>query len=165
MKGNKVLLVKLYLFHNQFIEKNRTFIVDQDKSSSMTPFLFNRELDYQYLDAKFQDDLYQAREVIGSFCETLDMELNILESALEQERYAAFLRVSQRLTKGMQVMGLMKEIEWVQRLRSHFALNGVNDIFKKNARSLSERLVELNSLFIIEQQRLELHLEQRLRHS
>lgn len=78
-------------------------------------FLFNRELDYQFLDAKFQDDLYLAREVIGSWCETLDMELNILESALEQERYAAFLRVSQRLTSGMQLVGLIDEIAWIQR--------------------------------------------------
>jgi hypothetical protein len=131
----------------------------------MMTFLFNRELDYQFLDAKFQDDLYLAREVIGSWCETLDMELNILESALEQERYAAFLRVSQRLTSGMQLVGLIDEIAWIQRLRSHFAFNGVNEAFKKNASLLSERLYELNSLFIIEQQRIESHLEQKLRHS
>jgi len=131
----------------------------------MPPFLFNRELDYQFLDAKFSNDLYLARDVIGSFCETLDMELGIIESALEQERYAAFLRVSKRLTPVMEVMGLTAEIQSVHQLRSHFALNGVSEMFKKGATSLTYRLSELNSLFLIEQQRLEMHLEQRLRHS
>jgi len=103
----------MHPFHYQPIGKMLTFNVDHDKTSPMPPFLFNRELDYQFLDAKFSNDLYLARDVIGSFCETLDMELGIIESALEQERYAAFLRVSKRLTPVMEVMGLTAEIQSV----------------------------------------------------
>ncbi len=131
----------------------------------MTSFFFNRELDYQYLDSKFKDDLYLAREVIGSFCETMDMDLQVIENALDQRRYPVFLRVCQRLTSGLEMMGLMKEIEYIQVLRSHFALKGACEEFHTESVNLLNKLYDLNSLFVIEQQRLEVHLEQRLRHN
>jgi HPt (histidine-containing phosphotransfer) domain-containing protein len=125
----------------------------------MNTFRFHRELDIPFLQEHFGDDPFSAREVFGSFVEMAEHELNILESAKEQRRFSAFARIASRLKQGLDAVGLKEERKKIDKLRSRYALEGVNEDFEKMAEEIIDSVRNKSGLLRIEVQRLDKYIE------
>ncbi len=126
----------------------------------MNTFLFHRELDVLYLNERFQGDIFSAREILGSFVELVDQELNILEAALEQKKYKAFSRVADRLKNGLSLVGLQPEIQEIDDIKTHLATYGGNERLTKLCYGFIDRLRDKSNLYRIEVHRMNKHIEQ-----
>jgi len=125
----------------------------------MNNFRFHRELDIPFLQERFGDDPFSAREVFGSFVEMAEHELNILESAKEQRRFSAFARIATRLKTGLEAVGLTDERKKIDQLRSRYALEGVDEDFEKMAEEVIDSVRNKSGLLRIEVQRLDKFIE------
>ena len=95
----------------------------------MNTFKYQRELDVPYLQQKFGNDVFSAREIIGSFVEMVENELGILEAALVQGDHKGFARISHQMKSGLSILGLRQEMKLVDDLRAHLAAYGSNPRF------------------------------------
>ena len=125
----------------------------------MNTFRFHRELDIPFLQKRFGNDPFSAREVFGSFVEMADHELTILESAKDQRRFSAFARIASRLKDGLDAVGLKGERDRIDQLRSRYALEGVDEDFEKMAEEFIDGIRNKSSLLRIEVQRLDKFIE------
>ncbi|NNC84199.1 MAG: hypothetical protein HKN79_11535 [Flavobacteriales bacterium] len=126
----------------------------------MNAFKYQRELDVPFLQQKFGNDIFSAREIIGSFVEMVDNELGILEAALLQRDYKVFARVAHRMKHGLSILGLQQEIKLVDELRAHLASYGSNDRLQLLCRRFVDDLEEKRALFKVEMIRLDNWIEQ-----
>lgn len=127
--------------------------------TQMNDFLYNEELEYQYLQQTFGHDYFTARETLGSFVEASSHEIPILEAALERNSLRAFSRISMRMVSNLKLVGLSKEIDHIKKLRSQIARNGVDHHAKQMANQLIQQLDERKNLCAIEVDRLDRYLE------
>ncbi len=125
----------------------------------MNTFRFHRELDIPFLQERFGNDPFSAREVFGSFIEMAEHELSILETAKEQRRFSAFARIATRLKGGLDAVGLKDEKNQIDQLRSRYALVGVDEDFEKMAEDFIDSIRNKSSLLRIEVQRLDFFIE------
>lgn len=125
----------------------------------MNTFRFQRELDVPFLQKNYGNDIFSAREIIGSFVEMMERELGIMEAALLQRELKIFARVSKRIKPGLELVGLRNEIKLVNEFRAHLASYGSNDRTISLAKELTDQLLNKRALLKIELQRLDNWLE------
>lgn len=125
----------------------------------MNTFRFHRDLDVEYLQSHYGNDPFSAREVLGSFVEMAEHELEILESAREQRKFSAFARIVNRLKNGLEAVGLNEEKERIDTIRSRYALAGADEDFQRQANDLLDSVRSKSNLLRIEVERLDEHIE------
>ncbi|NND95654.1 MAG: hypothetical protein HKN45_12400 [Flavobacteriales bacterium] len=126
----------------------------------MNTFRYQRELDVPFLQQKFGNDIFSAREIIGSFVEMVEGELGILEAALQHKDYKDYARVALRMKNGFNILGLKQEKKALDDMRAHLAAYGANERFIQLATEFLEMVENKRTLFKIELHRLDNWLEQ-----
>ena len=127
----------------------------------MSTFKYQRELDIPFLQQKFGNDVFSAREIIGSFVEMAENELGILEAALTQGDHKGFARIAHRMKSGLSILGLKDEMRLVDDLRAHLAAYGSNPRFINLCKQFMDEVANKRAVFKVELIRLDNWLEQR----
>lgn len=103
-----------------------------------TFFTFDAELDSEYLETVFENDLKYILEMFEIFLNSVPKEFNLLKSAIAEKNSRAILQLSHKIKPAFAMVGLTKESNTLEEIE--------RDIFEENFSNFEDILCKLNHI-------------------
>lgn len=127
----------------QIIEKYININSMKSEEMNKDSFQFSRELDYEFLEQVYEDDLDYAHDIFEAFLETYKEEYNLLQKAVESSEFAEVKRVAHKMKPTFAMVGLPElstYLEKLERLGVSEDANGINQYYSELTELLTNKI-------------------------
>ncbi len=134
---------------------------EQEEEINISTFVFNKDLDIQYLEENYGDDLEYCQDIMETFLESVPVELEHFDQAIKTNNFLEMARIAHKLKPTFQMVGYPKLTKEFEILELDAKIESKDAI--KEYPILKKKILKLMKMILSEKENIEIYLSNKKR--